>query len=84
MNSSTSLQPSPGRGGLPRLVIRNPLAEAEIYLHGATVTHYQPAGQKPVLFVSGKSAFEPGKAIRGGAPICWPWFGPHPTDPSQP
>ena len=42
-----------------RLAIRTPQADAEIYLHGAHVTHFQPRGQKPVLFMSGKSWFEP-------------------------
>ena len=64
-----------GRGGLRRLVIRAAQAEAEIYLQGAHVTQFQPKGQKPVLFMSGKSWFEPGKSIRGGVPICFPWFG---------
>src|SRR5882672_10670495 len=64
-----------GRGRLRRLVIQAAQAEAEIYLHGAHVTHFQPLGQKPVLFMSGKSWFEPGKPIRGGVPICFPWFG---------
>jgi len=45
------------------------------YLHGAHVTKFQPKGQKPVLFMSAKSMFEPGKPIRGGVPICFPWFG---------
>jgi D-hexose-6-phosphate mutarotase len=65
----------PGRGGLQRVLVETDLAEAEIYLHGAHVTRFQPRGQKPVLFMSGKSLFEPGKAIRGGVPICFPWFG---------
>ena len=47
-------------------VVATPLAAAEIYLHGAHVTHFQPTGQKSVLFMSGASKFEPGKAIRGG------------------
>jgi glucose-6-phosphate 1-epimerase len=64
-----------GRGGLPRVLVETPQAEAEIYLHGAHVTHFQPRGQKPVLFMSEKSSFEPGKPIRGGVPICFPWFG---------
>src|ERR1041384_774772 len=65
-----------GRGGLRRLIIGTAQADAEIYLHGAHVTHFQPHGRKPVLFMSGKSWFEPGKPIRGGVPICFPWFGP--------
>jgi D-hexose-6-phosphate mutarotase len=63
------------QGKLRRLTIQSAKADAEIYLHGAHVTHFQPRGQKPVLFMSGKSWFEPGKPIRGGVPICFPWFG---------
>jgi glucose-6-phosphate 1-epimerase len=66
----------PGNGGLTKAVITSPLASGELYLNGAHVTHYQPAGQAPVLFVSGESKFVAGKAIRGGVPICFPWFGP--------
>jgi len=73
-----------GLGGLPRLVVRNPLANARIYLHGAHVTHFEPTGVRPVLFVSRKSMFDRAKPIRGGIPICWPWFGPHATDKSLP
>jgi glucose-6-phosphate 1-epimerase len=64
-----------GQGKLRRLTIQSAQAEAEIYLHGTHVTHFQPRGQKPVLFMSGKSWFEAGKPIRGGVPICFPWFG---------
>ena len=66
----------PGHGGLRRVVIGTAQADAEIYLHGAHVTQFQPRGQKPVLFMSGKSWFEDGKPIRGGVPVCFPWFGP--------
>jgi glucose-6-phosphate 1-epimerase len=62
-------------GGLVRAVISTPLAEADIYLQGGHVAHWTPRGQRPVLFVSPKSLFAPGKAIRGGVPIIFPWFG---------
>ncbi|MDW8261796.1 MAG: D-hexose-6-phosphate mutarotase [Phycisphaerales bacterium] len=74
----------PGHGGLPTIVIHNPSASAEVYCLGATVTHYAPKGHEPILFVSQKSHFQEGKAIRGGIPICWPWFGPKPDDPGAP
>jgi glucose-6-phosphate 1-epimerase len=74
-----------GNGGLPRLAITTERAEAHIYLHGAHVTHYQPRRTpQPVLWMSAKSLFEPGKAIRGGVPLIFPWFGPHATDKSLP
>ena len=64
-----------GQGKLRRLAIKTAQADAEIYLHGAHVTQFQPKDQKPVLFMSEKSMFEAGKPIRGGVPICFPWFG---------
>lgn len=65
-----------GEGGLPCLKINTDLAQATIYLQGAHITHFQPRGQKPVLFMSGSSWFAADKPIRGGVPVCFPWFGP--------
>jgi len=73
-----------GRGGLRRIVVSDSLCDAEIYLHGAQVTHFQPRGCEPLLFLSQRSFFAAGKPIRGGVPICFPWFGPNTEDPSQP
>jgi len=80
----TVVRIAPGDGALPPIVVNAPHATAEIYLHGAHVTHFQPTGAEPVLFVSGKSHFESGKAIRGGVPVIFPWFGPRSGDPSAP
>ena len=57
---------------------------AEVYLSGAHVTAFQPRDEDPVLWMSKKSAFVEGKAIRGGVPICFPWFGAHPGDATLP
>ena len=73
-----------GEGGLPCLVVTAPAAEARIYLHGAHVTHHRPAGEAPTLFLSARSRFTPGTAIRGGVPIVFPWFGPHVGHPRAP
>jgi len=73
-----------GKGGLRYLDLRCNGAEAHVYLHGAHVLHYQPAGQAPVLWYSKKSLFEANKPIRGGIPVCWPWFGAHATDATLP
>jgi glucose-6-phosphate 1-epimerase len=62
-------------GGLTRAVISTPLAEAGVYLQGAHVAHWTPRGEKPALFMSSRSFFKPGKAIRGGVPVIFPWFG---------
>jgi glucose-6-phosphate 1-epimerase len=73
-----------GQGGLTRAVVASHVAAGEIYLHGAHVTSWQPAGHEPVLWMSRSSLFQAGKPIRGGVPICFPWFGPHGSDPSAP
>lgn len=61
---------------LPVVVISHPKVRAAIALQGAHLLAWQPSGHQPVLWLSDKSAFKAGKAIRGGVPICWPWFGP--------
>jgi D-hexose-6-phosphate mutarotase len=45
---------------------------------------FQPRDGHPVLWVSARSRYQLGAPIRGGIPICWPWFGPHPHDPAKP
>src|ERR1043165_5895562 len=72
-----------GGGSLPKVVVTSDLATAELYLHGAHLTAFQPRGAKPVLFMSGKSCFEANKPIRGGVPVCFPWFGPKEGSPSH-
>lgn len=74
----------PGVNGLPLVAVTSPLAEAHVYLQGAHVTHYQARGQAPLLFMSAASHFAPGSPIRGGVPVCFPWFGPSKTDPQAP
>lgn len=73
-----------GPGGLTIAEIANRHAQASVALHGGHVLAFQPRGQKPVLWVSKQSHYAAGKAIRGGIPVCWPWFGGHPTDSDQP
>jgi glucose-6-phosphate 1-epimerase len=73
-----------GPGRLTVAQIRNRHATASVALLGAHVLACQPHGHEPVLWSSTHSNFEEGKPIRGGIPICWPWFGPHPSDSSKP
>ena len=63
-----------GSGGLPTVRITSKLAEAEISLYGAQVLRWRPAGAEEVLFLSRQSRWEQGTAIRGGIPVCFPWF----------
>ena len=60
---------------LPGIKVDTPAAQGVIYTNGAHVAEWTPAGARPVLWLSASSVFEPGKAIRGGIPIIWPWFG---------
>ncbi|HHB94999.1 MAG TPA: D-hexose-6-phosphate mutarotase, partial [Campylobacterales bacterium] len=63
--------------GYKYIEIENSHAEAKIALQGAHLFHYQAKGKKPLLWLSELAHFEEGKAIRGGVPICFPWFGPN-------
>lgn len=63
----------------PIIEINNAHATASIALHGAQILRYQPRGQAPVLWVSKDAVYAEGKSVRGGVPICWPWFGAHPA-----
>jgi glucose-6-phosphate 1-epimerase len=78
LNATFATQPGvrfeAGNGGLIRAVLSADAGDAHVYLHGAHVSHFQPKGQPPVLFMSARSAFEHDKPIRGGVPICFPWF----------
>src|ERR1700691_2309185 len=77
-------QVTAGNGGLPRLSISTPKATAEIYLHGAQLTSWRPAAAEEVIFLSQHSQFEAGRAIRGGIPVCFPWFRNKADDPKAP
>ncbi len=73
-----------GPGGLTALDIATPLARARIFIHGAHVADWAPAGAQPMLFMSAASHFAPDKPIRGGVPICFPWFGGRAGHPQSP
>jgi len=73
-----------GPGGLESVEVENRHATARVALQGAHLLAWTPHGEEPVIWVSEAARFEPGVPVRGGIPICWPWFGPHPSDPSLP
>ncbi|WP_423130571.1 D-hexose-6-phosphate mutarotase [Gaoshiqia sp. Z1-71] len=66
------------------LTVSNKYAEADICLYGAHVTRFRPHKTMDILWMSPDSFFEVGKPIRGGIPVCFPWFGPHKTDTQKP
>lgn len=66
------------------ITVSNKYADADICLYGAHVTSFRPHRAMEILWMSPDSSFEVGKPIRGGIPVCFPWFGPHKTDPEKP
>ena len=66
--------------GQPHVAVRTSAASGSVHLHGATVTGWTPANHEPVLWTSSKAVYDGQTPIRGGVPICTPWFGGHPTD----
>lgn len=61
--------------GVPVIEITGPDANARIAIQGGQVLEWQPVGQRPVLWVSKAAVYQVGKGVRGGVPVCWPWFG---------
>ena len=68
----------------PIVTLHSPTATATIAAHGGHVLSYAPNNVEPVLWLSALSHYRKGKAIRGGIPVIWPWFGPHLSDSSKP
>lgn len=64
----------PGRGAQSRLLIDAPAGAAQIYLHGAHLTSWVPRNGTEVIFTSRQAVFDGATAIRGGVPLCLPWF----------
>jgi D-hexose-6-phosphate mutarotase len=72
-----------GNGDLLKLEINTPWSRAELYLHGAHLTHFQKKDEPPVLFMSQLSRFQAGTPIRGGIPVIFPWFGAREGEPAH-
>lgn len=70
--------------GLPLIRIETRLFTALFSAQGAQLLSFKPTGDKNWLWCSPLAIYEEGKAIRGGVPICAPWFGPHPTEEDFP
>lgn len=74
-----------GRGGFPFIEISNAKASALISVYAGQVLSFRPVGvADDLMFLSEKAYYQPGKAIKGGAPICWPWFGADPQGLGRP
>src|SRR5687768_2882451 len=70
--------------GLPALRLKARGSEALVYLHGGHVASFGSAEHGELLWTSAHALYAPGKAIRGGVPICFPWFGAHGARPELP
>ena len=71
-------------GGLVIARITNAHAQSSIALQGAHIMTFQPKGEQPVIWLSPAAKLVQGKSIRGGVPVCWPWFGAHASEPTFP
>lgn len=70
-----------GQGDFPLIKVSNEYAEATICIYAGQVLSFKPVGQtEDVMFLSSQAYYQTGKAIKGGTPICWPWFGSDPED----
>ena len=84
MNLPASVRLSEIDPSYPVFEIDHPTCVARVALHGAHVMSWRPVDEEEVLYLSPDAVFREGKAIRGGIPVCWPWFNAHPADASQP
>jgi glucose-6-phosphate 1-epimerase len=84
MNLPASVHLSANDHAYPVFEIDHPTCTAKVALHGAHVMSWKPTDEDEVLYLSPNAVFTESKAIRGGIPVCWPWFGAHPADLAQP
>ncbi len=84
LTNSQELYPESEGQGLPLIQVKSPLCQAVIALQGAQILEFKNSAGTPLLWLSPQCRFNPGSALRGGIPLCLPWFGPHPTDASKP
>src|SRR5262249_60719292 len=73
-----------GAGGLERLSLATPAGEARLFLQGAHLAHFQPAGEQPILWLGSRSRFEAGKGNSGGGAPSLPWVGAQAGAPPRP
>ena len=73
-----------GAGGIPVIEVVNEQAKALISMQGAHLLSWIPVGEDEVIWLSEDAQFKQGKSVRGGVPICWPWFGAHDNNAAFP
>ncbi|TMO43669.1 D-hexose-6-phosphate mutarotase [Pseudoalteromonas sp. S4389] len=75
MKLSPSVTIEQSESGLEFIKVASEFCTATIFLQGAQITEFTPTDKKPLLWVSELEDYQEGKGVRGGIPICWPWFG---------
>lgn len=73
-----------GPGGFAMIEVASEAAQAVISPYAGQVLSFRPHGHEDLLFLSGSAYYADGKAIKGGVPVCWPWFGPDPEGKGRP
>ena len=73
-----------GEGDIIVVEVHNQHASAKISLQGAHILSWIPNDEEEVIWLSKDATFAKGKSVRGGVPICWPWFGAYATEESFP
>lgn len=84
LTTSKAQYPDHPGAGLPLLVVETGLCSAVVALQGAHLLEFKTTEGDPLLWLSPNCDFTPGVALRGGVPLCLPWFGVNPTDASKP
>lgn len=84
LTNSHAHYPDAAGSGLPLLVVETPRCSAVISLQGAHLLEFKAAEGDALLWLSPNCDFTPGVALRGGVPLCLPWFGVNQTDPTKP
>lgn len=82
-NSKDYYPHAPG-SGLPLIIVESKLCSAVVSLQGAQLLEFKTTEGDPLLWLSPNCDFSPGTALRGGVPICLPWFGVNQKDPKKP
>ncbi len=83
-NESVQVFFKKGAGDIPVVEIKNTQASARISLQGAHLLSWIPQAEDEVIWLSPEASFKRGKSIRGGIPVCWPWFGAHESNSDYP
>ncbi|MEH6817818.1 MAG: D-hexose-6-phosphate mutarotase, partial [Pseudoalteromonas distincta] len=80
MKLSPSVSIEQSESGLEFIKVASEKCDAKIFLQGGQITEFIPKNNKPLIWVSQEETYQEGASIRGGIPICWPWFGTHAND----